>query len=63
MSKTKKFHKPSKSEVDEMYLKANRKGSRQAELENATGFTSNHKAHKSKKDNNRKPKHKGSWDC
>jgi len=40
------------------YIKACRKGSREAELENATGFVSKHKAHKSKKQYTRKPKHK-----
>jgi hypothetical protein len=41
------------------YLKANRKGSRDAELENSTGFVSKHKTHKSKKNYTRKLKHKG----
>jgi len=31
------------------YIKANRKGSRLAELENETGFVSKHKVHKNKK--------------
>ena len=39
------------------YIKANRKGSRQAELENSTGFTTMHKVHPSKKTYNRKIKH------
>ena len=38
-------------------LKANRKGSRDAELEFSTGFVSKHKVHKSKKTYNRKSKH------
>jgi hypothetical protein len=62
MAKTKKFRKPSKEEEFEMYLKANRKGSRDAELENATGFASKDKVHKSKKAYSRKPKHKENWD-
>jgi len=40
------------------YIKANRKGSRQAELENSTGFNSIHRVHASKKTYNRKEKHK-----
>jgi hypothetical protein len=40
------------------YIKANRKGSRAAALENSTGFTSIHKVHKSKKQYTRKIKHK-----
>jgi len=40
------------------YIKANRKGSRDAELEDATGFTSMHKVHRNKKAYNRKDKHK-----
>lgn len=39
-------------------LKANRRGSREAELENKTGFVSNHKVHKSPKNYTRKIKHK-----
>jgi len=39
------------------YIKANRKGSRDAELENSTGFNSMHKVHPSKKTYNRKIKH------
>lgn len=61
MSKTKKFRKPSKKETTEMYIKANKKGSRDAEIENATGFISTHKVHKSKKSYSRKPKHKGNF--
>ena len=38
MSKIKKFKKPTEDDLDEMYIKANRKGSREAELENSTGF-------------------------
>jgi hypothetical protein len=62
MAKTKKFRKPSKREMDEDYLKANRKGSREAELENASGWAGKSKVHKSKKEYSRKPKHKGNWD-
>ena len=40
------------------YIKACRKGSRDAELENSTGFTSMHKVHKSVKNYSRKLKHK-----
>ena len=36
------------------YIKANRKGSREAELEINRGFKSNHKIHRSKKTYNRK---------
>lgn len=42
----------------EDYLKANRKGSRDAELENSTGWKSSHKIHKSENIYNRKQKHK-----
>jgi len=38
------------------YVKANRKGSRDAELENCTGWVSTHKVHKSKKSYNRRDK-------
>jgi len=40
------------------YIKANRKGSREASLEDATGFVSTHKVHKSKKTYSRKGKSK-----
>jgi hypothetical protein len=40
------------------YVKANRRGSRDAELENSTGFNGTHKIHKSKLDYDRKPKYK-----
>ena len=39
-------------------IKANRRGSREAELENETGFKSTHKIHKSKRTYTRKMKHK-----
>ena len=39
-------------------IKANRKGSREAEIELSTGFVAKHKVHKSKKTYNRKKKHK-----
>jgi len=48
--------KPKNLNLD--YLKANRKGSRDAELENSHGFVSKHKVHKSKKNYTRKIKHK-----
>jgi len=40
------------------YIKANRKGSRDAELDSEAGFVSKHKVHKSKKSYSRKLKHK-----
>ena len=40
------------------YVKANRKGSRDAELENNSGWSSVHKIHKSNKNYSRKIKHK-----
>lgn len=40
------------------WLKANRKGSREAELENSTGWKSKTKKHKSLKDYSRKGKNK-----
>ena len=40
----------------EQIIKANRKGSREAELENQTGFVSKHKIHRNKKKYNRKDK-------
>jgi hypothetical protein len=58
MARTKKFRKRTKEDAIEMYIKANRKGSRQAELESENGFTAKHKTHKSKKTYNRKSKHK-----
>lgn len=39
-------------------LKASRKASREIELQNATGWISKHKVHKSVKDYTRKLKHK-----
>lgn len=41
------------------YIKANRKGSRDAELEMSDGWTATHKVHKSVKNYSRKTKHKG----
>ena len=61
MSKIKKFKKPTEDDLDEMYIKANRKGSREAELENSTGFTSMHRVHESKKAYRRNPKHKSEF--
>lgn len=46
--------------MDKNVLKANRKGSREAELENSTGWTRVHKVHKSKKSYTRKSKHRNS---
>ena len=45
----------------EQIRKAEKKGSRDASLENSTGWVSTHKVHKGKKDkeNYRKRKHKG----
>ena len=40
------------------YIKANRKGSREAEIENSSGWSAVHKVHKSKKNYSRKIKHK-----
>ena len=56
-----KTFKKSKSEKELDYVKANRKGSREAELEISSGFTSKHKVHKSKKAYSRKPKHRETW--
>jgi hypothetical protein len=43
------------------YIKANRRGSREAELELNKGFKSMHKVHKSEKTYTRKPKHPKSF--
>jgi len=40
------------------YIKANRKGSREAELEVENGWKASHKVHSSKKTYTRKTKHK-----
>ncbi len=42
------------------WLAANRKASREAELENEHGWKQKHKVHSSKKDYKRKPKHRNS---
>lgn len=42
----------------EDYIKASRRGSREAELENQTGWSAKHKVHQSKKNYTRKTKHK-----
>ena len=42
-------------------MRANRKASREMELQNSTGWVSTHKAHKSAKDYTRTPKHKVSY--
>jgi hypothetical protein len=44
------------------YIKAARKGSREAEYSDETGFTSKHKVHKSKKAYSRKIKYKDDID-
>ena len=44
--------------TQEDYLKANRIGAREAELENSTGWTAKRKVHKNKKAYNRTKKHK-----
>jgi len=40
------------------YIKANRKGNRDAELENEEGWVAKHKIHRSTKNYSRKIKHK-----
>jgi hypothetical protein len=45
------------------YIKANRKGSRDAEIEDSTGFIGTHKVHKSQKNYSRKIKHKNVTFC
>jgi len=47
-----------KHNKDKDYIKANRKGSRDAELENQNGWSSKDKIHKSNKDYKRKSKYK-----
>lgn len=44
--------------TEEDYIKANRRGSREAELELSTGFVAKHKIHKSEKTYSRKDKHR-----
>ena len=44
------------------YIKANRKGSRDADIEDETGFKSKHKIHKSSKSYNRKRDNKINFD-
>jgi len=56
MSRKKKNPKLKSKQED--YLKANRKGAREAEIENATGWNAKHKVHKSKNNYTRKEKHK-----
>jgi len=43
------------------YIKANRKGSREAELEDQTGWNSKHSVHRSQKNYTRKSKHRVSF--
>jgi len=43
------------------YIRASRKGSRDAELENSTGFKAVHKVHKSQKNYSRKQKYKDDY--
>lgn len=45
----------------EDYIKASRRGSREAELELSPGFVSKHKVHKSKKSYNRQENKKIEW--
>jgi len=53
MAKRKKnIKKPTLTDID--YIKANRRGSREAELEFGNGFISMHATHKSKKTYNRR---------
>jgi len=40
------------------YIKANRRGAREAQLENQTGWVGSHKVHKSEKNYTRKLKHR-----
>lgn len=47
------------SEAD--YITANRKGSREAEMEFSTGFKSTHRIHTSKKTYSRKKENKNFW--
>ena len=47
-----------KKDKFEDWLKANRKASREIELENEKGWKAKHKVHSSKKEYKRKPKHK-----
>ncbi len=42
-------------------MRADRKASREIELQNSTGWVATHKVHKSAKDYTRKPKHKNSF--
>lgn len=61
--KTKKYAEIRNAELEAMakhldYIKANRKGSRDAELEGKTGWTAKHKVHRSAKAYNRKDKRK-----
>lgn len=57
--KTGKIHIGTFTKEDSM--RANRKASREMELQNSTGWVSTHKAHKSAKDYTRNPKHKVSY--
>lgn len=45
----------------EHIMKANKKASRDMNLENSTGWVATHKSHKSEKDYTRKPKHKKTY--
>jgi hypothetical protein len=53
-----KISKNKKTFSFENYIKANRRGSREAELEDSTGWNSVHKAHTTPKDYKRKDKHR-----
>lgn len=61
MAKRKKHRKPTQAEYKVAYIKAAKKGAREAELENATGFVAKNKVHKNKKAYSRKNKHKVSF--
>lgn len=61
MSRTKKFHKPSKNQLTIDCVKTAKKYSREAELQTASGFTASHKVFKSKKAYSRKSKYRFSF--
>jgi hypothetical protein len=52
MAKTRKYKKPQFTTMD--YVRASRKGSREAAQEISNGFVSTHKVHQSKKAYNRR---------
>ncbi len=61
MSKTIKFRKPTKEQLEASVRRASKKGQREAELEIYSGFPSNHSVHKSKKAYDRR-KNKRVWE-